>query len=195
MTTTGLRIEHLAPGDLKPWARNARKHSRKQLRQIADSIREFGFTSPVLIDEVGTILAGHGRVEAAQLIGMATVPCVRIEHMTATQKRAYTLADNKLALNATWDEELLAEELAALASIDPGFDLGITGFDIAEVDSLLSLDKPEEDLDPRDDAIPANALARVQLGDIWQMGRHLLICGDSLERPTGSMATSADRAS
>lgn len=184
MTTTGLRIEHLAPGDLKPWARNARKHSRKQLRQIANSIREFGFTSPVLIDEVGTILAGHGRVEAAKLIAMATVPCVRIEHMTATQKRAYTLADNKLALNATWDEELLAEELAALASIDTGFDLGITGFDIAEVDSLLSLDKPEEDLDPRDDAIPANALARVQLGDIWQMGRHLLICGDSLERPT-----------
>ncbi|SHL76358.1 DNA modification methylase [Paracoccus solventivorans] len=184
MTTKLPQIDQIAPVDLRPWAKNARKHSKKQLRQIADSIREFGFTNPVLIDEAHTILAGHGRVEAAKLIGMTTVPCVRIEHMTEAQKRAYVLADNKLALNATWDEDLLAEELAALASIDAGFDLGITGFNIAEVDSLLSINKPEDDRDPRDDVIPANAPARGQPGDIWQLGSHRLICGDSLDRAT-----------
>lgn len=184
MTTKLPQIDQIAPADLRPWAKNARKHSKKQLRQIAASIREFGFTNPVLIDEAHTILAGHGRVKAAKLIGMASVPCVRIEHMTEAQKRAYVLADNKLALNATWDEDLLAEELAALASIDAGFDLGITGFDIAEVDSLLSINKPEDDRDPQDDVIPANAPARAQPGDIWQLGAHRLICGDSLDRAT-----------
>lgn len=184
MTTKLPRIDQIAPAELRPWVKNARKHSKKQLRQIADSIREFGFTNPVLIDEAHTILAGHGRVEAAKLIGMATVPCVRIEHMSEAQKRAYVLADNKLALNATWDEDLLAEELAALASIGVGFDLSVTGFDIAEVDTLLSIDTPEDDRDPRDDGIPANAPARVQLGDIWQLGSHRLVCGDSLDRAT-----------
>ena len=130
-------------GHLRPWARNARKHSKKQIRQIADSMEEFGFTNPVLIDQDDTILAGHGRVEAAKLLGWTTVPCLEVEHMNAAQKRAYVLADNKLALNASWDEELLSEELAALSEIDLDFDIGLTGFSISEVDTLLDLDEPE----------------------------------------------------
>lgn len=121
-------ILYVAIGDLTPWARNARTHSKKQIRQIADSIENFGFTNPVLIDEGGTILAGHGRVEAAKLLGLGKVPCLRLDHMNEAEKRAYVLADNKLALNAGWDEELLAAELGALMSSDLDFDIGITGF-------------------------------------------------------------------
>ena len=130
-------IETIAIRDLSPWARNARTHSRKQVRQIAASIETFGFTNPVLIDEARTILAGHGRVAAAQLLGMAEVPCLRLDHMSASEKRAYVLADNKLALNAGWDEDLLAAELGALMSDDLDFDIGITGFSIPEIDSLM----------------------------------------------------------
>lgn len=108
-----LAIEMRPVTALRPWARNARTHSRKQVRQIADSIQTFGFTNPVLIDATDVILAGHGRVEAARLLGMDRVPCVRLERMTPAQKRAYVLADNKLAQNAGWDEQILGEELAA----------------------------------------------------------------------------------
>lgn len=116
-------IHHLPPADLRPWARNARTHSKRQARQIAGSIRTFGFTNPVLIDRDNAILAGHGRVEAAKLMGLETVSCLRIEHMTPEQKRAYVIADNKPALNAGWDEDLLAEELEALSSLDLDFDV------------------------------------------------------------------------
>ncbi|MCC0056660.1 MAG: ParB N-terminal domain-containing protein [Rhodobiaceae bacterium] len=168
---------------LKPWAKNARTHSKKQLRQIADSIREFGFTNPVLIDNENTILAGHGRVEAAKLLGMKEVPCVRLESLNEEQKRAYVLADNKLALNAGWDEELLAEELKALIDIDLGFDIGITGFSLPEIDGLIEAFHVEEAGDPRDDVVPeeGNCTARCRPGDIWQLGPHRLACGNSLE--------------
>ena len=121
-------LQHLPPDALRPWAGNARTHSKKQLRQIADSIRTFGFTNPVLIDETNTILAGHGRVAAARMLGLATVPCRLISTMSAAQKRAYVLADNKLALNAGWDEEMLATELSGLLATELDFDLGVTGF-------------------------------------------------------------------
>src|SRR5271163_1461380 len=104
-------IELKPPGSLEPYARNARKHSRKQVRQIADSIQRFGFTNPVLISDDGEIIAGHGRVEAAKLLGLATVPTLRLSHLSETERRAYVLADNKLALNAGWDQEILAIEL------------------------------------------------------------------------------------
>ena len=143
------RLETIAIAALRPWSRNARTHSRKQVRQIADSIRQFGFTSPVLIDAENAILAGHGRVAAAKLLGMAEVPCVRIETMSADEKRAYVIADNKLALNAGWDEELLAEELKSLLAIDLDFDIGVTGFSIPEVNSLIEGLAPEEPGDPR----------------------------------------------
>ena len=167
---------------LAPWARNARTHSKKQVRQIAASIRQFGFTNPVLIDEAGTILAGHGRVAAAKLLGMTEVPCLRIEHMSENEKRAYVLADNKLALNAGWDEDFLAAELGALVSADLDFDIGLTGFSIPEIDGTLATVKPEEPGDPRDDVIPDGAPSRVDPGDVWRLGAHRLICGDALER-------------
>jgi len=174
-------IEQIGIAQLTPWARNARTHSRKQVRQIADSIRTFGFTNPVLIDENRTILAGHGRVAAAQLLGMAEVPCLRLDHMSEAEKRAYVLADNKLALNAGWDEDLLAAELGALMSADLGFDIGVTGFSIPEIDGILDTVAPEEPGDPEDDVVPEAAPRRVQPGDLWQLGPHRLICGDALD--------------
>lgn len=174
-------IKHIAIRDLTPWARNARTHSKKQVRQIADSIEQFGFTNPVLIDEKRTILAGHGRVEAAKLLRISDVPCLRIDHMTETEKRAYVLADNKLALNAGWDEDLLAAELGALMSDDLEFDIALTGFSIPEIDGILDAVAPEEDGDPADDLMPDEAPVRVTSGDIWQLGSHRLICGDALD--------------
>ncbi|MCK0102128.1 DNA methyltransferase [Pseudohalocynthiibacter sp. F2068] len=174
-------IEHIAIRDLNPWARNARTHSKKQVRQIADSIETFGFTNPALIDERRTILAGHGRIEGAKLLGITKVPCLRLDYMSEEEKRAYVLADNKLALNAGWDEDLLAVELGALMSADLEFDVSVTGFSIPEIDGLLETVAPEEPGVPDDDVVPKLALARVQLGDIWQLGRHRLACGDALE--------------
>ncbi|MEO6298264.1 MAG: DNA methyltransferase [Paracoccaceae bacterium] len=176
------KIEMLAPQDLRPWAKNARTHSKKQIRQIVASIRTFGFTNPVLIDQAGTILAGHGRVRAAIEIGMAEVPCVRIEHMTEAEKRAYVIADNKLALNAGWDDEILAKELKALSAIeDLSFDIGVTGFEVAELDALVEGLTPEEPGDPEDDIVPDSAPQRVHPGDVWQLGPHRLVCGDALD--------------
>ena len=181
-------VERIPLGKLTPWKRNARTHSKKQIRQIADSIRTFGFTNPVLIDRDLRILAGHGRAEAAKLLGWTDVPCLRLEHMTENQKRAYVLADNKLALNAGWDEDLLAEELQALLSTDSlGFDVGVIGFSVGEIDSLIEGSAPEETGNPEDDAIPDEAPARCKLGDIWQLGPHRLVCGNSLEPATLSL--------
>ncbi|MDI3335664.1 DNA methyltransferase [Defluviimonas aestuarii] len=191
----GLKIEEVAVGDLRPWAKNARTHSKKQLKQIGESIRTFGFTNPVLIDAVNTILAGHGRVEAAKLIGMACVPCVRLEHMTPDQKRAYVLADNKLALNAGWDEELLAEELQALLGVENlGFDIGVTGFDLGEIDTLISGLSVEEPGDPEDDILPTGAPRRAHPGDVWQLGRHRLVCGDALDPEVVTMLMDGEQA-
>lgn len=176
-------IEMLPINALRPWPRNARTHSRKQIRQIADSVRRFGFTNPVLIDGANMILAGHGRVAAARLLDMEEVPCVRIDTMTPEDKRAYVIADNKIALNAGWDEELLAQELQALLAIDLDFDIGLTGFSIPEVDSLIEGLRPVEPDDPEDDILPPDSgppLCRP--GDIWQLGPHRLICGNALER-------------
>jgi DNA modification methylase len=174
------KIETIAITALRPWVRNARTHSRKQVRQIADSIERFGFTNPVLVDGDSTILAGHGRVEAARLLGMAAVPCLRIEQLTPAEKRAYVLADNKLALNAGWDEEILAEELKGLLADDIGFDLSVTGFSIPEIDGLIEGLQPEEPGDPDDDILPADPPARCRRGDLWQLGPHRLLCGDAL---------------
>lgn len=121
-----MQIETIKTADLVPYARNSRTHSPEQVAQIAGSIREFGFTNPVLIDAENGIIAGHGRVMGAQKIGMAEVPCIRLSHLTENQQRAYVIADNKLALNAGWDEEMLGLELADLREAD--FDLGLLGF-------------------------------------------------------------------
>ena len=177
-------IEQIPPDRLKPWVRNARTHSKKQQRQIADSIREFGFTNPVLIDEDGTILAGHGRVDAARMIGLETVPCRRIGTMTAEQKRAYVIADNKLALNAGWDEEILAIELQGLLEIEVDFDIELTGFSIPEVDNLIEGLTPLDEGDPRDDAPVPEGPPVSRPGDLWELGPHRVICGDALKSET-----------
>jgi ParB-like chromosome segregation protein Spo0J len=130
-----MAVEAMPVASLKPYAGNARTHSRKQIRQIANSIQRFGFTNPVLISDANKIVAGHGRVEAAKLLGHATVPTLRLSHLTAAERRAYIIADNKLALNAGWDRELLAIELQGLIEMD--FDLEVTGFSLAEIDVVL----------------------------------------------------------
>ena len=128
-------VARIAIDDLKPYAGNARTHSKTQLKQIARSIERFGFTNPVLIDEENGIVAGHGRVLAAKSIGMTAVLCLRLKNLSAADKRAYVLADNKLALNAGWDKELLAIELQGL--IDYNYDLDLTGFSIGEIDTVI----------------------------------------------------------
>ncbi|MBC7103401.1 MAG: site-specific DNA-methyltransferase [Parvibaculum sp.] len=196
MNAADLKIETLAISALKPWERNARTHSKKQIGEIAESIRTFGFTNPVLIDREDTILAGHGRVAAARLLAMREVPCVRLENMTPTQKRAYVLADNKLALNAGWDEELLGEELQALLEIDLDFDIGVAGFSIPEIDSLIEGLNPEEQGDPTADLLPEDDERQPvsREGDIWQLGPHRLICGSALEPRTFHRLMGKERA-
>jgi hypothetical protein len=189
-------LENLPLDQLRPWKRNARIHTRKQVKQIAESIRRFGFTNPVLIDGENRILAGHGRVEAARDLGMPSVPCLRVDHMTAAEKRAYVVADNKLALNAGWDEELLALELKELMEADLGFDIGVTGFSIAEVDKLVEGLAPEESGDPADDRVPDpdRVSPRCKLGDLWRLGPHLLICGDALDPEVVATLMSGEKA-
>ena len=137
----------------------------------------------MLIDGDNQILAGHGRVEAARLLGLATAPCLRIDHMSAAEKRAYVLADNKLALNAGWDEELLALELKELTTTDIDFDIEITGFSIAEIDGLIDGLAPAEAGDPAEDILPelVSGEPLCRPGDLWRLGPHRLICGDSLD--------------
>lgn len=164
-------VEKLPIDRLTFWSRNARTHSRKQIRQIAESIRRFGFINPVLIDGENRILAGHGRVEAARELGMETVPCLRVDHMSSAEKRAYVLADNKLALNAGWDEEMLALELKELMEADIAFDISVTGFSIAEIDRLVDGLAPEEEGDPADDRLPEpdRVPSRCRIGDVWRL--------------------------
>lgn len=167
--------------DLIPYIRNARTHSESQIAQIAASIKEFGFLSPILIAEDNTILAGHGRLAAARKLGLTKVPCVKESHLTETQRRAYIIADNKLSLNAGWDEDMLAIELSELQGAD--FDLDLLGFDESELVSIFEDDKEVED-DDFDVEEELNKPCFSKAGDIWTLGRHRLICGDSTKEET-----------
>jgi DNA modification methylase len=183
MHLTDYRIECLPTATLRPYKGNARRHSNAQIDQIAKSIRRFGFTNPVLISDDGQIVAGHGRVEAARRIGMQTVPTLRLSHLSETERRAYVLADNQLALNAGWDKDMLAIELQGLTDLD--FDVSLIGFSLAEVDLILDT---AQDADPGgrpgpEDQMPPQAeFAVSQPGDVWLMGRHKLLCGDARDR-------------
>jgi DNA modification methylase len=170
------QLETIKIDALIPYARNSRTHSDGQVAQIAASIKEFGFTNPVLIDGLGGIIAGHGRVLAARKLGMSEVPCIRLDHLTDAQKRAYVIADNRLALNSGWDTEMLKVEFADLQEL--GFDLELTGFDLDEIKELLAPVGTEGLTDP-DDAPPLPEHPRTVPGDIWVMGKHRLLCGDS----------------
>lgn len=173
------KLEMMPVARLRPYARNARTHSRAQVAQIADSIKRFGFTNPVLISDDDEIVAGHGRVLAAKQIGMADVPVLRLSHLTAEERRAYVLADNKLPLNAGWDSDLLAGELQAL--IDLEFDVTVTGFSLAEIDLTLDRARDASPSAPdHADLVPEPRLHAVsRLGDLWLLGSHRLICGDA----------------
>lgn len=169
-------IEYLETEKLVPYARNSRTHSDEQVQQIMGSIKEFGFTNPILVDAEGLIIAGHGRTMAAQRLGMKEVPCLRLGHLTESQKKAYVIADNKLALNAGWDDEMLRLELADLQDAD--FDLSLTGFDDEELNALLAAAVEEGLTD--EDAVPEVPETPVTIeGDVWVLGNHRLMCGDS----------------
>jgi DNA modification methylase len=178
-----MKIEYMRVCELQPYANNARTHSRRQIRQIAKSIEKFGFCNPVLIDDAKQIIAGHGRVEAAKLLGIDAVPTCRLSHLSEADKRAYILADNQLAARGAWDKELLAIELQGL--IDLNIDVELTGFDMAEVDIILE-EAGEAAGEPsgREDEVPqcASLPAVTQTGDLWVLGAHRLLCGDARDR-------------
>lgn len=161
---------------LIPYARNSRTHSAEQVAKIAASIREFGFLNPIIVDGQSGIIAGHGRVLAAQKLGLVSLPCIEAAHLTEAQKRAYVIADNRLALDAGWDNDLLKIELQDLEA--DGFDLSLTGFELDEIGAFLA-DEPTEGLTDEDAVpdVPADPVA-VE-GDVWLLGRHRLMCGDS----------------
>lgn len=169
-------IEKIGIDKLIPYARNARTHSDEQVAQIAASIREFGFNNPVLIADDNSIIAGHGRVMAARKLNLSEVPCIRLSHLSETQRKAYILADNKLALNAGWENSLLSVELEEL--VNSGFDISLTGFTQEEMDALKPIEVTEgltdEDETPE---VPEEPVTR--LGDIWLLGKHRVMCGDS----------------
>ncbi len=193
---TELYVSYQRISDLKPYDRNARTHTRKQILQIAASIGEFGWTNPVLIDGEGRIIAGHGRVAAADMLGIDEVPTILLEGMTEAQKRAYVIADNRLAELAGWDEEVLAIELQALGEIDLDFDLEVTGFETAEIDLLIeSLD--ESGSEDEADAIPEideTAPPVSRLGDLWRLGRHRLLCADATKAESYERLMTVERA-
>lgn len=167
--------------ELIPYVRNARTHSEAQVAQIAASIREFGFLSPILVAEDNTILAGHGRLAAALKLGLKKVPCVKENHLTETQKHAYIIADNKLSLNAGWDNELLAVELSELEGAD--FNLDLLGFDEAELSSIFDADKDVSD-DDFDVEKELEEPCFSKTGDMWTLGKHRIICGDATKLET-----------
>ena len=190
------QIEHWPLDRLIPYGRNARTHQDDQVAQIAASIVEFGWTNPILVDAEGVVVAGHGRLLAARRLGLEAVPVVILGHLTPAQRRAYVIADNKLALNAGWNEELLAAELHALNG--EGFDLALTGFSDAELDALMAPLDSEARSDDADDAAdetpdsPREAVSR--RGDLWMMGRHRLHCGSSTDAVAVSRVMGGERA-
>ena len=171
------QIEKIGIEKLIPYAKNSRTHSDEQVAQIAASIKEFGFNNPVLISEDDVIIAGHGRVMAARKIGLMEVPCIRLGHLTETQRKAYIIADNRLALNAGWDNELLTIELNELLA--DNFALDILGFDVDELKNLLDPVKPTEGLTDEDEVPEVPEEPKTKPGDIYKLGRHRLMCGDS----------------
>ncbi len=171
------QVEKVSIEKLIPYARNARTHDEAQVSQIAASIKEFGFNNPILISDDYSIIAGHGRLAAARKLGLAEVPVIRLSHLSDTQRKAYVLADNRLALNAGWDNDLLKLELIELKAED--VDLEMLGFSVEELDGLLNALEPTEGLTD-EDAVPEPPPEPItKPGDIWILGKHRLMCGDS----------------
>ena len=191
-TRRPLTVVYRPVGDLKPDPRNARTHPKRQIEQLCASIRQFGFTNPVLVDEQSVLIAGHGRLRAAKEIGLAEVPTIELAGLSEAQKKALRLADNKIALNAGWDLEILRLELDDIGTLDVDFDLSLTGFASGEIDVVLKAAN-----DPDEEVIPAGPLdPKTRLGDIWILGDHRIGCGDGrgvdfLRRVVGECAIDA----
>ena len=176
-TSGTIKLVFRSVADLIPFSRNSRTHSDEQVAQIAASIKEFGFTNPILTDGDNGIIAGHGRLQAARKLGLTQVPTIPLNGLTDAQKRAYVIADNKLALNAGWDIDLLSSEIAGLG--EEGFDLSLLGFNENELAALLA-EKTEGLTDPDDiPEVPADPVS--VLGDVWVLGKHRIVCGDSTD--------------
>jgi DNA modification methylase len=174
-----LRVVYLRISELKNNSRNSRTHSKRQIRQIAESIKAFGFTNPVLVDGDNTIVAGHGRVSGAKLLGMHEVPTIQLAGLTPDQIRAYVLADNRLAEKAGWDNSILAIELQHLLTIDPDFDVTITGFEIPEIDLILQeASQPDDETDKFEESVGP---AVTRPGDLWSLDKHLILCGSAVD--------------
>lgn len=197
-----LIIEYRPIETLIPFSRNPRTHSEAQIAKIAASIIEYGWTNPILVDGENGILAGHGRLAAARQLGLTEVPVIELAHLTPTQKRAYVLADNRLAIDAGWNEELLALELAELS--EAGYSLALTGFDEAEIEQLLSgesadenrdAQEPSEDASEAADEVPEAPVVPVSRpGDVWCLGEHRLICGDAADAAIVTTLMQGDQA-
>lgn len=175
---------------LRGYAGNARKHDKKQIGQIADSIRRFGFNNPVLIDDAGQVVCGHGRLAAANQIGLREVPTISLAHLSPDELRAYALADNRIAEGASWDNELLGVELNYLLSVQ--FDVGVIGFSTTEIDLVLGEAKAVAVSEPPLPSVPDHAVSR--LGDVWHLGAHRLVCGDAQDPHTFTALMGGDRA-
>lgn len=187
-----LTVVRRSLGDLKPYPRNARRHSRKQLRKIAESLERFGWTNPILVDETGMVLAGHGRLEAARMLGWDMVETICLAGFSEQEKRAYILADNRIAEEAGWDRELLAIEFSTL--IEDGFEVEATGFDTIEVDRVLSFDVASEPDEERVDLPDESELAVSRLGDIWRVGDQTVTCGNARDPAAYRCALGDERA-
>jgi len=171
-----MQIEQLKVGDLIPYVNNSRTHSDEQVMQVASSIKEFGFTNPILIDDDGGIIAGHGRLMAAKKLGLVEVPCIRLGHLSEAQRKAYVIADNQLALNSGWDLDTLKLEIDRLGELD--FDIELLGFDDDFLTSLM-IEEPGEGLTDEDAVPEAPETPTTVEGDVWVLGKHRLMCGDS----------------
>jgi len=181
-----LQIIYIGVDDIKPYKNNPKKHSEKQITQIVNSIKEFKFNNPILIDENNVLIAGHGRYLAAKHLNLTELPAIRLTHLTEAQKKAYRIADNKLTENGEWDIDLLKIEFADIESLDLDGGLQLTGFDTAEIDTILTQPEEHSEPDPELNAVPFIDKKEIvsRPGDIWQLGKHRIICGNSLEEDT-----------
>ena len=197
MTQT-LNVEYRKVETLIPFARNPRTHSEAQVAKLAASIVEFGWTNPLLVDGSHGIIAGHGRLAAARKLGLSEVPVIELGHLSPSQKRAYVIADNRLALDAGWDEEMLAAELAELT--ESGYDLTLTGFSNEEIEDLLvdggegTAEESSADSDDAADEVPDTPVNPVSRpGDVWQLGAHRVICGDAADSSVVAALMAGDK--
>lgn len=178
-----LAVSYISPEEVKPYQNNPKKHSEKQITQIINSIKEFKFNNPILIDENNVLIAGHGRLLASKHLQIKEIPAIRLTHLTESQKKAYRIADNKLTENGAWDTDLLKIEFEEIQKLNLDLNLDITGFDNQDIDLLFNPPPPADNKLNKIPYIPEKEIVS-KAGDIWQLGSHRIICGDALERIT-----------